>query len=43
MAIDVLAHRVIVNPAARIRHVEAEHIIGDILDQVPVPGATVAR
>ncbi|MFQ5460522.1 MAG: AAA family ATPase, partial [Anaerolineae bacterium] len=43
MAVDILAHRVIVSPAARIRSVDAGRLIGDILDQVPVPGATARR
>ena len=41
MASDVLAHRIIVNPSARIRGVEAESIIEDILGSLPVPGGTV--
>jgi MoxR-like ATPase len=41
MAAQVLAHRVIVNPAARIRNLDAESLVSDILDAVPVPGAKV--
>ena len=41
MARDVLAHRIIVNPAARIRNVEAVTLIDDILGRLPVPGAMV--
>jgi MoxR-like ATPase len=41
MAVDTLAHRVIVNPAARIRNIDAESLIREVLDQVPVPGAQV--
>ena len=43
MALDVLAHRIIVNPSARIRNIEADHLVGDVLDSVQVPGATVGR
>ncbi|MCB0216179.1 MAG: MoxR family ATPase [Chloroflexi bacterium] len=41
MASDVLSHRIIVNPSARIRGVEAASIIEDILGSLPVPGGTV--
>lgn len=37
-----LGHRIIVGPAARIKDIEPEAIVQDILDQVPVPGAQVA-
>jgi MoxR-like ATPase len=43
MAPDVLAHRIIVSPSSRIRSVEAETIVAEVLDRVPVPGAVVAR
>ncbi|MCP4416265.1 MAG: MoxR family ATPase [Chloroflexi bacterium] len=36
-----LGHRIIVGPAARIKDVEPEAIVQDILDKVPVPGAQV--
>ena len=36
-----LGHRIIVGPAARIKDVEPEEIVQDILNQVPVPGAQV--
>jgi MoxR-like ATPase len=39
LAEPTLAHRVIVNPAARIRNVESRVVISDLLDRVPVPGA----
>jgi MoxR-like ATPase len=39
----VLGHRVIVNPAARIRNVTAEALIDEILNAVPVPGARAGR
>jgi MoxR-like ATPase len=38
MAIPVLAHRVIVGPAARLRELSAEKIIEEIVDDLPVPG-----
>jgi len=41
MARDVLAHRLIVNPSARIRSVEATSLVDDILGRLPVPGAAV--
>jgi MoxR-like ATPase len=40
LAPATLAHRLIVSPAARIRNVDTRQIIGDILDTVPVPGAS---
>ncbi|MCA9949630.1 MAG: MoxR family ATPase [Anaerolineales bacterium] len=36
-----LGHRIIVGPAARIKDVEPEAIVQDILDKVPVPGAQI--
>ncbi len=38
MAIPVLAHRVIVAPAARLRDLSAERILNEILESLPVPG-----
>lgn len=43
LATAVLSHRLIVNPAARIRNVAATAVIGDILNAVPVPGARSGR
>ena len=37
-----LGHRIIVGPAARIKDIEPDAIVQDILDRVPVPGAQVA-
>ncbi len=37
-AVPVLAHRVIVGPAARLRELTAERIVQEILDSQPVPG-----
>ncbi len=41
LAKPALAHRIIVGPAARIKDVEPEQIVQDILDRLPVPGAQV--
>jgi len=38
-----LAHRMIVSPSARIKDVTAESILTEILNSVPVPGASVKR
>lgn len=42
LAGPALGHRIIVGPAARIKDIEPETIVQDILDDVPVPGAQVA-
>lgn len=42
LAPATLGHRIIVGPAARIKDVEPEEIVQDILNKVPVPGAQVA-
>jgi MoxR-like ATPase len=39
LAVDVLAHRVIVNPSARIRGLSADSLIEEIMGRLPVPGA----
>lgn len=41
LAESALGHRIIVGPAARIKDVEADSIVNDILNKVPVPGAQV--
>jgi len=41
LAPATLGHRIIVGPAARIKDVEPEEIVHDILNKVPVPGAQV--
>jgi MoxR-like ATPase len=38
MAASVLAHRIIVGPAARLRELSAEKIVQEILENLPVPG-----
>lgn len=43
LAEPVLGHRLIINPAARIRNVQASAVIGDILSTVPVPGGRPGR
>ncbi|MCS7051833.1 MAG: MoxR family ATPase, partial [Thermomicrobium sp.] len=39
LAEPTLAHRIIVNPAARMRHVDARAIVREVVASVPVPGA----
>lgn len=41
LARSALGHRIIVGPAARIKDIEQEAIVEDILAKVPVPGAQV--
>ncbi len=41
LASAALGHRIIVGPAARIKDVEPDSIVQDILDKVPVPGGQV--
>jgi MoxR-like ATPase len=43
LAEPVLAHRLIVSPAARIRNVSATTVMQDVLAAVPVPGARSGR
>lgn len=38
LAVPALAHRVILNPAARLREVTADDIVQEILNTLPVPG-----
>ena len=38
LALPALSHRVIMNPAARLRDLSAEEVLTDILNGVPVPG-----
>mgnify|MGYP001307658803 CR=1 FL=1 len=42
LAGEVLAHRLIVSPAARIRNLDTRETVEEILDSLPVPGATAA-
>jgi len=41
MAVSVLAHRLIVGSAARIREIDAREIVREILDRVPAPGGEI--
>jgi MoxR-like ATPase len=41
LAQATLAHRLIISPAARIKNVDAPHIVDELLRSVPVPGARV--
>lgn len=41
LAKAALGHRIIVGPAARIKDVESEQIVQEIVDRLPVPGAQV--
>lgn len=43
LAPAALGHRIIVGPAARIKDVQPEEIVEEILNRLPVPGAEVAR
>ena len=43
LAGSALGHRIIVGPAARIKDIEPEQIVLDIVDQTAVPGAQVGR
>jgi MoxR-like ATPase len=42
LTVPALAHRIILSPAARLRDVSEENILGDILARVPVPGGDLA-
>ena len=37
VAASVLSHRLMLKPEARVRRADAEAIVADVLDQVPVP------
>ncbi|MDP2726076.1 MAG: MoxR family ATPase, partial [Dehalococcoidia bacterium] len=41
LAESVLAHRLIISPAARLREVTAKEVLGEVLSQVPVPGVRI--
>ena len=40
LATSVIAHRIILSPAARMRGVASEDVVSDLLESVAVPGAT---
>ncbi len=39
----VLAHRMVVNPAARLRNISASQVVQEILNVLPVPGSDMAK
>jgi MoxR-like ATPase len=41
LALQTLAHRLIISPSARIKNVDPRAVIQEILDSIPVPGARV--
>lgn len=43
LAGPVLAHRLIISPAARLREVTAREVLGEVLAQVPVPGVRIRQ
>ena len=43
VAIAVLAHRIIVSPAARLRELSADNIVQEIIEGTPVPGGDFAQ
>ncbi len=43
LAVHVLAHRMVVNPAARLRNLTADQIVEEILGTLPVPGGDVTQ
>lgn len=43
LAIPTLAHRIIVSPSARIKNINSESILHEILETIPVPGSRVQR
>ncbi len=43
LALPTLAHRVIINPSARIKGITSRDVIEYLLDHVPVPGSRVGR
>lgn len=43
LASATLSHRLIMNPAARVRNVTPQAVVAEILETVPIPGATVGR
>ena len=43
LAEAVLAHRVMVNPSARLKQVTPKRVIGDLLQRVPMPDADLSK
>lgn len=42
LAVNTLAHRIILTPSARIRNVTAQDVVHEVLESISVPGAAVA-
>ena len=42
LAAPVLAHRIIVDPAARMRNLTAAEVIADVLQRTPLPDAELS-
>ncbi len=40
LAEPTLAHRIIVNPSARMRGVDSRQVVRDLLAEIPVPGSS---
>ncbi|GIT19195.1 MAG: hypothetical protein CM1200mP39_20010 [Dehalococcoidia bacterium] len=43
IATATLAHRILLTPSARMREVEQENIIADVLDGISIPGASTKK
>jgi MoxR-like ATPase len=43
LAVHVLAHRMVINPAARLRNLTADQIVDEIIGNLPVPGGDVTQ
>ncbi len=43
LAVYVLAHRMVINPGARLRNLSAEQVIEEVLNSLAVPGGDVTR
>ena len=43
LAEAVLAHRVMVNPSARLKQVTPKRVIGDLVQRLPMPDADLSR
>jgi MoxR-like ATPase len=39
LAVPILSHRIIVSASARMRGIQPKDIVGEIVDEAPVPGA----
>jgi MoxR-like ATPase len=43
IAEPALVHRIIISPAARLRNLNPERVLAEIVSQVPVPGGDLFR